>query len=84
MRWAPEFSWKVVGGGHYNEFGMERIFLLPPPFVLFLIRCSITGMEVKEFLEEILGRRVDLVTPAALKPQLWEAILEEAVDATWK
>lgn len=39
-------------------------------------------MEVKEFLEEILGRRVDLVTPDALKPQLREAILEEAVDAT--
>jgi predicted nucleotidyltransferase len=41
-------------------------------------------MEVKEFLEEILGRRVDLVTPAALKPQLREDILEEAVEATWK
>jgi predicted nucleotidyltransferase len=41
-------------------------------------------MEVREFLEEILGRRVDLVTPSALKPQLREAILEEAVDATWR
>jgi hypothetical protein len=41
-------------------------------------------MEVREFLEEILGRRVDLVTPGALKPQLREAILEEAIDATWR
>lgn len=41
-------------------------------------------MEVKEFLEEVLGRRVDLVTPDALKPQLREAILEEAVDPVWR
>ena len=41
-------------------------------------------MEVKEFLEEVLGRRVDLVNPDALKPQLREAILEEAVDAAWR
>jgi hypothetical protein len=41
-------------------------------------------MEVKEFLEEVLRRRVDLVTPDALKPQLREAILEEAVDAAWR
>jgi predicted nucleotidyltransferase len=41
-------------------------------------------MEVREFLEEILGHRVDLVTPDALKPQLREAILEEAVDAAWR
>lgn len=41
-------------------------------------------LEVTEFLEQILGRRVDLVTPGALKPQLREAILEDAVDATWR
>jgi len=40
-------------------------------------------MEVKEFLEGILGRPVDLVTPNGLKPQLRENILEEAIDATW-
>jgi len=39
-------------------------------------------MEVKDFLEEVLGYPVDLVTRDALKPQLREAILEEAVDAT--
>ena len=41
-------------------------------------------LEVTEFLEKILGRRVDLVTRDALKPQLREAILEDAVDATWR
>ena len=32
-------------------------------------------------LEELLGRRVDLVTPAALKRQLRDQILKEAVYA---
>jgi len=41
-------------------------------------------LEVKEFLEHVLGRRVDLVTKAALKPQLREAILAEAIDAGWQ
>ena len=40
-------------------------------------------MEVKESLEKILGCRVDLVTPGALKPQLRKSILAEAIDATW-
>ncbi len=38
-------------------------------------------INTKEFLESILGRGVDLVTRDALKPQLRERILEEAVDA---
>jgi predicted nucleotidyltransferase len=38
-------------------------------------------LRVKQHLEEILGRRVDLVTRDALKPQLRAAILEEAVPA---
>jgi len=41
-------------------------------------------MEVKDFLEEVLGYPVDLVTRDALKPQLREVILEEAVDAAWR
>jgi hypothetical protein len=40
-------------------------------------------IEVKEFLEKVLGREVDLVTRAALKPQLRERILEEAVNG-WR
>lgn len=39
-------------------------------------------MEVQEYLERILGRRVDLATRDALKRQFREAILAEAVYAT--
>ena len=38
-------------------------------------------LEVKEYLEEILGRSVDLVMQRALKPQLRERILAEAISA---
>lgn len=37
--------------------------------------------DLKEFLEEILGRQVDLVTVKALKPQLKDKILKEAIYA---
>ena len=36
-------------------------------------------IELKDYLEEILGREVDLVTIKALKPQLREIILNEVV-----
>ena len=38
-----------------------------------------TFVQVKDYLEQVLGRRVDLVTPAGLKRQLRDRILEEAV-----
>lgn len=38
-------------------------------------------IDFKEFLEEILGMEVDLVTVKALKPQLKEKILKEVVYA---
>ena len=38
-------------------------------------------LEVKEFLEAVLGCEVDLVTPRALKRQLRQRILREAVRA---
>ena len=38
-------------------------------------------IRLKHRLEEILGRSVDLVTRAALKPQLRDRILEECVNA---
>jgi len=38
-------------------------------------------IDLKEFLEEILGREVDLVTVRALKPQLKDNILKEVVFA---
>lgn len=45
-------------------------FIEPPGFFGFL--------ELKEFLEQIVGRPVDLVTEKALKKQLREQILMEA------
>lgn len=39
-------------------------------------------MDVKLFLERILGRRVDLVLADAVKPRLRSVILEEAVHAS--
>lgn len=38
-------------------------------------------MDLKYFIESIFGRRVDLVTVAALKPQLKEDILREVIYA---
>lgn len=38
-------------------------------------------IDLKDFLEEILGIEVDLVTIGALKPQLKDSILEEVVYA---
>ena len=38
-------------------------------------------MDLKYFLEELLERRVDLVTMEALKPQLKEDILHEVIYA---
>jgi hypothetical protein len=39
-------------------------------------------MDVKLFLEKVLGRRVDLVLANAIKPRLRPAILAEAVHAS--
>ncbi len=38
-------------------------------------------LDLKEYLEGLLKRRVDLTTPDALKPQLRDQILSEAVRA---
>ena len=38
-------------------------------------------VELKRTLEEVFGRTVDLVTPKALKPQLRDRILKEAIRA---
>ena len=38
-------------------------------------------IDLKEFLEKILGEKVDLVTVQALKPQLKDSILREVVYA---
>lgn len=36
-------------------------------------------IDLKEFLEELLGKKVDLVTVKALKPQLREEILKDVI-----
>jgi hypothetical protein len=38
-------------------------------------------MDLKEFLEDLFGRRVDLVLADAVKPRLRATIIEEAVHA---
>ncbi len=38
-------------------------------------------LRFKEYLERLLGRQVDLVTPGALKPRLRDRILGEAIRA---
>ena len=38
-------------------------------------------MGLKLFLEDLLGRRIDLVTTAALRPELRDALAHEAIDA---
>jgi predicted nucleotidyltransferase len=40
-----------------------------------------TFIRLKLYLENLLGRRVDLVTPAALRPELRQQILQEAIHA---
>lgn len=39
-------------------------------------------MKVKFYLEDMLGRPVDLVMRGALKPWAWEAVKKEAIDVT--
>ena len=38
-------------------------------------------IDLRDYLQHVLGQRVDLVTPEALRPQLRERILAEAVRA---
>ncbi len=38
-------------------------------------------MGLKLYLEDLLGRRVDLVTTAALRPEIHEALAHDAIDA---
>ncbi|MBI4498044.1 MAG: nucleotidyltransferase family protein [Chloroflexi bacterium] len=36
---------------------------------------------IQEYLEQLLGRKVDLVTPSGLRPEMRDQILREAVRA---
>ncbi|MEO8382758.1 MAG: nucleotidyltransferase domain-containing protein [Acidobacteriota bacterium] len=51
-------------------------------FIVDLVEKSFDRyMELKEFLEELLGRKVDLVLKGAIKSRMRERILREAVRA---
>ena len=39
-------------------------------------------MDLKFFLEDLLGKPVDLVTKRSLKPQIQQTVLQEAIDVT--
>ena len=56
-----------------SDIDMLVEFALPVGLFRFL--------DLKAYLEKLLGRSVDLVTPDALKRQLREGILKEAVHA---
>jgi predicted nucleotidyltransferase len=43
------------------------------------ITCPLVPIDLKEYLENLLGKKVDLVTEGALKPQLKDAVLREVV-----
>jgi len=76
----------------HERFGVERIGLFgsyakgketPTSdvdiFVQFGRPIGWEFIDLKDYLEDVLGKRVDLVTEGALKPQLKDAILSEVV-----
>lgn len=65
----------VARGDGGGESDVDLLVEFSEPVGLFRF------VEVKAYLESILGCEVDLVTPDALKPQLREAILAEALHA---
>jgi len=65
----------VARGEAFAESDVDLLVAFGRPIGLFAV------MGLEQELSEILGRNVDLVTRAALKPRLRERILAEAVDA---
>jgi len=80
--------------GRLSAFGVVELALFgshargdagPQSDVDFLVEFSEKSfdryMDLKEFLQELLGRKVDLVLKSAIKTRLRERILSEAVRA---
>ena len=65
----------VARGEAHAESDVDLLVEFSVPVGLFEF------VRLRRFLEEILGVRVDLVTPGALKPQFRQAVLREAVRA---
>lgn len=78
-----------------NEFAVKALFLFgsvardeatPESDVDLLVEFNrpvglFTLLELKSYLEELLGCSVDLGTPTSLRPHLRETVLKEAVRA---
>ena len=81
--------------GELQQFGVKSIALFgsvvreearPDSDIEILVEFDrpvglFTFLGLRHHLEDLMGRRVDLVTPPALKRQLRDRILEEAVYA---
>ena len=65
----------VVRGEAGPDSDIDILVEFDPPVGLLAF------FRLQYYLEDLLGRRVDLVTPAALKRQLRDRILKEAVYA---
>ena len=76
---AEKFKVKEIGiFGSYvrgEESGRSDVDIL----VEFSEPISWEFIDLKDFLEEILGLRVDLVTTGALKPRMRDKVLQEVV-----
>jgi uncharacterized protein len=63
----------VVRGEDHSESDFDVLVEFERPIGIFEL------LRLRHRLEELLGRRVDLVTPTAIKRQLRDRILNEAV-----
>ncbi|MBM4284401.1 MAG: nucleotidyltransferase family protein [Deltaproteobacteria bacterium] len=79
LRLAGVKSLKIFGSAARGEAGpdsdIDLLVEFSRPVGLFAF------LRLRRRLAELLGRRVDLVTPQALKPQLRRRILDEASHA---
>jgi len=76
-----KFKVKNIGifGSYVREEESEKSDI--DILVEFYVPIGWEFIDLKEFLEKILGKKVDLVTVNALKPQLKDSILREVVFA---
>ena len=83
---ANDHQLRELGGREFGSFGsFARVEARPESDVDLCVDLQEKSfdryMAVKELLEEILFRKVDLVLKSAIKPRLREGILREAVRA---